>query len=138
MIKIPFLNRTLTRQNILEIIRFLITGFAAFFIDLGLYYALFPMAGIGISKAASFLGATLFTFILNKFWTFKQSRMKTGEIVRFIAFYAVSMTLNNGVNQLLFYLTHIKLVGFLSATGVCMVFNFIGLKIWVFRKSSGI
>lgn len=124
----------LDRKVTIQIVRFLITGLLAAGIDFGIYYLLFGIAGIHIAKAVSFISATAFTYIFNKFWTFDHKVMSWKEILRFVLFYIVSMGLNNIVNQEVFSLFHSKLGGFAAATAVCAVFNFFGLKLLVFKK----
>jgi putative flippase GtrA len=98
----------------------------------------------GISKGLSFLCGV--GFPLNKFLTFAQgptaasiSARKTGpEIIRYLAVYAASLAVNIGVNAAVLGLlgAQAKLLGFLVATGVTTVMNFVCLKWLVFRPNS--
>lgn len=118
-----------------QVLRFGIIGAAAAVIDYGVYYMLFPITGIIISKAVSYVLATFFTFIMNKLWTFGAKAYSRSEIVRFISLYALSIFINNIVNKAVFSLSKEKLAGFLAATAICAAVNFFGLKYFVFRKN---
>jgi putative flippase GtrA len=126
----------LKKDWVYPLLRFTVTGLLAMLIDYGVYVILFQPAGIVISKSVSFVVATLFTFLMNKFWTFEKKKWLLNEILKYVAFYAVSMVLNTVINKGVFELTHLKVPAFLSATAFCAVFNFAGLRLFVFRKTS--
>lgn len=137
-----------------QFIKFALIGFMNFFIDIGvlnlemyvsgkssgLYYTFF--------KAFSFLCAVIFSYFLNKHWTF-QDRKKTEQAKQFSQFLFVSVigmiinvtTASTIVNyiapQIKFITLSGKLWGNLGAVGgsaVGLVWNFIGYKFWVFKK----
>ncbi len=115
-----------------EAARFAAAGLTAAAIDFGVYYLLFAYAGVVVSKAVSYITATVYTFILNKLWTFGAKKYTASEIPRFLALYAVSMIINNIVNKSILTITHDKLAGFIAATVICAAVNFSGLKYFVF------
>lgn len=119
----------------LQGVRFIITGASAFLIDLGIYYGSISLIGMTAAKAVSFIGATFFTFILNKYWTFQKNELNLVEIVKYISFYCISMVLNNLVNHFVYHITSIRLLSFMAATVACMVLNFIVLKWFIFKKN---
>jgi putative flippase GtrA len=116
------------------LLRFSVTGVLAAGIDYGVYILLFHPAGIVLAKSVSFITATVFTFLMNKFWTFEKKGWDLKEVLKYVAFYAVSMVLNTLINKIIFDLTGQKVPAFIAATGFCAVFNFIGLRLVVFKK----
>lgn len=87
---------------------------------------------------ASFTGyaiATVHSFVLNKYWTFS-GQHRSSSHVQFIAFVVMNVIgsgiFSSGVN-LLTPLVGLTL-GSLISTGVTMVFNFLGARLFVFRK----
>lgn len=108
--------------------------------------------GYSIQKAISFLGAVTFSYFINKHWTF-QDKSKEAEGKKMSQFFAVSfvgMLINVGtatlvVNYLQTPLTNLiglpqldpKLwgtFGALCGTAVGLGWNFVGYKLWVFKK----
>ncbi len=130
-------DKYLKPETIYQISRFIITGILAAGVDYGVYIALFGHAGIVYAKAISFVTATVFTYIVNKFWTFERKHFSAGEAARFIGLYILSMILNTAINKAAFLLSGSKPIGFIFATGFCAVFNFLGLKLFVFGKHKG-
>ncbi|EKE25067.1 MAG: glycosyl transferase family 2 [uncultured bacterium] len=109
-------------------------------------------AGYSLQKAISFLGAVTFSYFINKRWTF-QDKSKEEEGKKMSQFFAVSfigMLINVGtatlvVNYLQAPITSIiglpqldpKLwgtFGALCGTAVGLGWNFVGYKLWVFKK----
>lgn len=110
--------------------------------------------GVGYSaqKAISFLGAVTFSYFINKYWTF-QDKSKEDEGKKMSQFFAVSfigMLINVGtaslvVNYLQTPITNALSLpvldpklwgtfGALCGTAVGLFWNFIGYKLWVFKK----
>lgn len=125
------------RKGIRQAFRFIITGLLAAGVDYGVYILLFQPLGVSPAKAVSFIAATLFTYIMNKLWTFEQAGRSIRETTVYILFYAVSLIINTLINKIVFSLTHLKEAGFIAATAFCALFNFFGLKYVVFRKKAG-
>ncbi len=117
-----------------QAIRFLITGFIAMFIDIAVYLLLINIVGIFYSKGISFICATVFTFLMNKYWTFEKKELSFNEIIKFIIFYLFSAFINAAINERVFILTEDKTAAFIAATGFCTFLNFFGLKFFVFNK----
>ncbi len=116
-----------------EIFRFLLSGITAVSVDLLSYTLLLQIhTPLPLAKGAGFLSGTLVTYFLNKFWTFQKPDREWQEVLRFIILYAVSMGINIGINHLVLAQTDMLSIAFLVATAVSTIFNFIGLKIFVF------
>ena len=116
-----------------EIIRFFFVGCGAVLTDFMIYnltLILFPM---NYSKVISFICGSLVAFIANKWWTFEQKENKPVEIFKFILLYSISLILNTIANKIIFDSTDDKIMGFIFATGLSTLINFVGLKHWVFK-----
>jgi len=123
----------LSKKNLIEIKRFIIVGSIAFFIDLGTYYILSIFLSIFLSKFFSFIIASGFTYLCNKNWTFKHQD-SDNSLIKFIIFYIISGNLNSTINSISLYLIKDKFFSFILATGFTMIFNFLGLKFFIFKK----
>jgi len=117
-----------------EIFRFLISGITAVSVDCLSYSALLYLGIIpAIAKGFGFLFGTLVTYFLNKFWTFQKPHREWQEVLRFVGVYALSMGINIGINQVVLEKTNIVIIAFLCATALSTIFNFICLKLFVFK-----
>lgn len=132
-----------------ELRSFIIIGIIATLLDFTLYTLFQQVVTYSIAKTFSFLCGTLFTYLLNKFITFKQSKHSTKEAAKFITLYGSTLVANVTVNSLMIMLisTHLNgylfithevtiIISFIAATSVSTVLNFIGQKFWVFKKTA--
>lgn len=117
-----------------QILRFLVGGGSAVITDY-LIYKILLSTGIQLdqAKAISFICGATVGFVINKLWTFEVKAFSTTEILRYIALYVVTATLNILVNRGVLFLFNVQVLAFLCATGVSTVLNFIGQKFFVFR-----
>lgn len=96
-------------------------------------------------NSVSFSVATVNSYFMNKHWTF-QDRKKSHEAVKFSQFLAVSIigiSINGGT---VYFITTFITPFFgidpllwaniakLAATGLSLIWNFVGYKLWVFKK----
>lgn len=118
-----------------EIIRFLFGGGSAVIVDY-LAYQWFMSMGLdrNIAKAISFVCGAIVGFVINKFWTFESRSFSKGEIIRYVILYACTACINALVNKIVLTLVSIEMLGFLCATAVSTILNFMGQKYFVFRK----
>jgi putative flippase GtrA len=132
-----------------ELRSFIIIGIAATLIDFTLYSIFQHFIVYSIAKTCSFLCGTTFTYLLNKFFTFKQTKHSNKEVLKFATLYSLSLIANVSVNSAVIhilktyfssfaFLTHpvVIIVAFVSATGVSTIINFTGQKLWVFKKKA--
>jgi putative flippase GtrA len=112
--------------------------------DLATYWILLGPLGPSPAKAISFLTACCVAYLLNKFWTFKAHAHSWSEISKFIGLYAGTFLANVAVNKLVIEVApelsqqlkpYVFQLGWLTATGVSTILNYIGQKFWVFRKA---
>lgn len=116
-----------------ELKRFLVAGLSAVGTDLASYYLLLNFLSHDVAKGISFLLGTIVAYIINKYWTFEKHEKSYTEILKFGVLYSVTLGVNVMTNKIVLEMTEIVFLGFLIATGVSMVLNFIGQKWWVFR-----
>jgi len=145
-----------------QITKFFIIGVSAVLVDLIVYYALSDLLNINIdfSKAAGFLIGSVYTYYLNKKWTWRHTeKTNKGMIGRFAIIYAISFIFNILINKYsllfipdfeiassitfsnkdvmtLFSVKGDKFMAFFFATVFSAVFNFLGQKYWVFSGTT--
>ena len=121
---------------------FFIVGIIAFSIDISFYYFLTSVeVSINISKGISFLLGTVFGYFVNSIFTFKVLSLRTILFLRYLGVYILSMILNIFINEQVFIFLHksmitdqmVKLFSVIFATICSMIFNFVSLKLYVYR-----
>jgi putative flippase GtrA len=126
-----------------EFLRYLFSGFSAVGTDLLTYSFLLEPMGPSPAKTLSFIAATMVSYTLNKFWTFKQAEHSWREMFSFALLYSVSLIANVLVNKIALFIVHVHVpplvqveyqIAWLMATGTSTVLNYIGQKFWVFKK----
>jgi|SRR5450830_48904 len=121
---------------------FLIVGTLTVLLDFGVYRSLvwFQVTGIDMAKTIGFLSGTVFAYFANRFWTFRCHSPAVGTAWRFILVYATTLGINVLINSfaLKFFNSIVLAVqlAFLLATGVSAMLNFMGMKFFVFKKTS--
>lgn len=118
-----------------ELLRFLVGGGSAVLVDY-ITYKLFMMIGFdrNIAKGISFICGSAVGFVINKCWTFESCGFKKNEIIKYIALYSCTACINAMVNKMVLLFIPMELFGFLCATGVSTILNFLGQKYFVFCK----
>ncbi|MBL7837198.1 MAG: GtrA family protein [Bacteroidetes bacterium] len=142
-----------------QITKFFIIGVSAVLVDFIVYYVMSDFMAINtdISKAFGFIIGTIYTYFLNKKWTWKHTeKSNKGMVFMFGIVYAVSFIFNLLINKYgLAYLPHNlisltaqssdgkistlfaikgeKFLAFFLATVVSAIINFIGQKFLVFK-----
>lgn len=115
-------------------LRFLIVGGSSTILDFIIYMLLSNKISIGVSKLISMLIASLYSFFLNKNWTFSNKDGITFFLVfKYIVGQALNIGINTLINLLIFNLCGYKIVAFICATLIAMIFNFIFQKNVVFK-----
>jgi len=120
------------------------------FLDWGILNILIAITGIatglGFSsfKGISFIIATISSYFWNKYWTFKSKKSSTGdEVKKFLSVSFVGLLINIGMASLIVFSFHssditsperIANIGAAVATIVSLIWNFVGYKLWVFKK----
>jgi putative flippase GtrA len=147
-----------TGKTVRQFAKFVLVGIMNTLVDLVILNIEMIITGIvigigySVEKSVSFLFAVTFSYFINKYWTF-QDKSKEGEGKKMSQFFLVSLVgmlinvttativvtylqipINNIIH--LSFLTP-KLWGTLGAlcgTAVGLLWNFIGYKLWVFKK----
>ena len=143
-----------------QITKFFIIGVSAVLVDFIIYYMMSDLMGINtdLSKAAGFMIGTVYTYFLNKRWTWKYTeRSNKGMVLKFGLVYAVSFVFNIFINKYglewiadfninlsltfsdgnlknIFSVKGDKFLAFFFATVMSAVINFIGQKFLVFKQ----
>lgn len=114
--------------------RFLVVGGSSTLLDYVLYWLLSTRNHYNIAKCISMVCACIYSFFLNKTFTF-QDRRKTsvGHIGKYIFSQLVNVGTNVIVNALVYEVTGFKILGMVCATGVAMIINFLLQRFFVFN-----
>jgi putative flippase GtrA len=126
------------RQNWEQLGKFCMVGAIGYAINLGVYAGLLHL-GLHYLLAAtfSFLVAVTNNYFWNRVWTFRERRAGVGaQGVRFFVVSVVSLGANLGILHLLITAGTSKLVGQAIAIVLVTPLNFIGNKLWSFRRLS--
>lgn len=142
-----------------QITKFVIIGLSAVLVDLIIYYTLTEVFKLNtdLSKASSFMIGTVYTYYLNKLWTWRYTeRSNKGMVIKFVSIYMFSMLINIFINKMgLVYIPGFevginvttdtfsqnffsfkgqKFLAFFFATLASAVINFLGQKFIVFNS----
>lgn len=124
------------RTHFWEGVRYFISGMSAVIADWGCYYFLLLFFVPFWAKGISYLVGTCLSYFMNKFWTFKISHLCHKEAIRFLILYAVSLGINVLVNEMILSVHALWIFGaFIISTGTTTIFNYLGQKFWVFRRT---
>ena len=124
------------RDNWAQLAKFCVVGAIGYAINLAVYDAILR-TGVHYLVAAtcSFLVAVTNNYVLNRAWTFRdQRRGVAAQGARFFAVSLASLGANLLVLHLLISLGSGKLVGQAIAIVLVTPLNFVGNKLWSFRR----
>jgi gtrA family protein len=125
----------MSRIKIKEVLRFLVGGGTAVVVDFCIYRLLLLFSwNMDIAKMISFICGAGVGFIINKFWTFERKQFMIKEVLKYVALYTCTGVINAIVNRCTLSIINIQIMGFLVATGVSTVLNFLGQKYVVFER----
>ena len=125
----------MSRIKIKEVLRFLVGGGTAVVVDFCIYRLLLLFSwNMDVAKMISFICGAGVGFIINKFWTFERKQFVIKEVLKYVALYTCTGVINAIVNRCTLSIINIQLIGFLVATGVSTVLNFLGQKYVVFER----
>ncbi|CDB28716.1 putative uncharacterized protein [Firmicutes bacterium CAG:582] len=114
--------------------RFLVVGGSSTLLDFVIYMLLSTKVDITISKCISMSISSIYSFFINKNWTFSDSEKITIVLaLKYILCVLINIGVNTLVNTLTFSITNNKIISFIIATGIAMIVNFVIQKEVVFR-----
>lgn len=114
--------------------RFLIVGGCSTLIDFIIYMVLSCFINIVVAKMISMIIACLFSFFVNKQWTFSfKQKTNVFLVMKFIISQILNILINTTTNAVLFKLFGIKILAFVFATFIAMIFNFLFQNYVVFK-----
>ncbi|TLP99517.1 GtrA family protein [Nesterenkonia salmonea] len=130
-----------------ELAKFGVVGAGAFVIDSAVFLWLItgPMDESHVkAKAIAVAVATLFSWIGNRYWTFRHQRTRTRvrELGMFILMNVIGLLIMSGCVAFSFYVLGLRseLASFVSGsiigTGLAMCFRFVAYKLWVFTGNN--
>ena len=126
-------------KKFFELIRYFIVGLSTVLIDFFIYKFLSNFLIIEISKTLSFLTGSLWSYQLNRLWTFKNIKPKLSQFIKYLVIHISSLFLNVLVNSLLIkilptnFLWRLNLA-FTFATLASAIYNFLFIKFLIFNK----
>lgn len=118
-------------------LKFILSGASSTLIDFCLYMLISNWLSISISKVISMTIASIYSFFINKNWTFENDdKIDKMMVFKYIFVQLLNIAVNTTVNTTMVSLTNNKLISFVVATGIAMVVNYFCQKILVFKKGT--
>ena len=122
-----------------DLTKFIIIGSTTVFIDFVIYLFLIKIGlPIKIAKAFSFVSGALFSYQANRKWTFKIKYFKLSQILSFSFLYISSLLFNVSLNSFFISIFKNQLsfeFAFIFSTTVSATYNYLGLKLFVFKRN---
>ena len=123
-----------------ELLKYIFVGLSTVLIDFLIYKFLIKFIVIYLAKTISFLSGTLFSYQLNRTWTFKSEKKTLSQFIKYLIIHITSLVLNVFINSLLlntfsknYFLSYE--VSFLIATLTSATYNFLFIKIFIFNNT---
>jgi putative flippase GtrA len=123
--------------NWIQLAKFGLVGASGYLVNLGIYALLLKRAGLHylLAETCSFLVAATWNYAWNRYWTFRAERGHFGyQGVRFLVVSGTVYGANTGLLTLLVSLGAGKIVGQAIAVVLVTPLNFLGNKLWSFRR----
>ncbi len=117
-----------------QFIRFCCVGVANVLVDYGVYRALGFVMPIYAARFLSWVVACLFSYAINRRWTFKARDKGLWPVVRFGVVNAASLALGLGLLYLFTGLGFGPTAAFWLTLPFTTVSNYLGYKLWSFRE----
>lgn len=126
----------LVKENI-SVVKFCVVGGCSTLLDMLIYFVLYEALGPVLAKMVSMSCCMVFSYNLNKKWSFSVKTKKTKkELCSYFLTQLINMAVNVGTNYLILIATKMKMVAFVVATAIAMGVNYSLQKFWVFRNKA--
>jgi putative flippase GtrA len=125
------------RRNWIQLAKFCLVGSVGYVVNLGVYSLLLNWANLNylIAAVGSFAIAVTNNYLLNRYWTFHHQRGHFAyQGMRFLVVSLVSLGANLLILHLLISAGLGKIVGQAVAIILVTPLNFVGNKLWSFRR----
>lgn len=118
------------------IAKFLVVGGSSTLLDYVIYWILSMFIHFNLAKTLSMFCSCVYSFFLNKMFTFQDRRkLSGGHVLRYIVSQAVNIGINVSINALVYGTTGIRILGMVSATVGAMIVNFLLQRFFVFQTT---
>jgi putative flippase GtrA len=122
-----------------QFLRFVVIGAGSTVLDFLVYMGLLHLIDLRLAKACGYIAGTAFSIGVNYRWNFAyQGPDGLKVIAKCCLLYLLALGLNVAVNHAALTVlgrTPVTLgAAFVLAVGACTVFNFAGMKLWIFRR----
>jgi len=139
IIKTLFVRFLSTHSTRGQIARYLVAGGSAVVVDFILYRLIMWVFDVKLlAKAVGYVGGTVYSFFVNRSFTFKRDSSNRQQVIAYLAIYVLSMFLNTGLNQLGLKTLGTGEIGinvsFAIAAVASAAFNFVCMKRFVFKR----
>ncbi len=126
-------------NSLVQFVKFNLVGVLNTLVDIGVF-ELLNVFGLNkyVAQIISYTCGVLNSYLFNTLWTFKKEKRRSAkEFVLFLCVNLVSLGVSLGMLYVAEHYLHVehKLLQKLIATPVAMVVNFLGNKLFVFKKS---
>lgn len=140
LMKHLFLRFLSTQSTRGQVARYLVAGGSAVVVDFVLYRGIMWMFDLKLlAKAVGYVGGTVYSFYVNRSFTFKRDSSNREQVISYLFIYIVSMFLNTGINQTGLFLLGTGELGinfsFITAAVTSAAFNFVCMKRFVFKRA---
>ena len=122
-----------------EFIKFFLVGISNVFVDLFIYRLSLTWLDISLSKGLSFCFGTLYSYHLNRVWTFTATTRSFQQFSRFIGISGFALGVNVATNSSVLSILPSSFkfplaFAYVIATTLSAILNFLGMKCFVFKK----
>jgi len=89
-----------------------------------------------LAKAVGYVGGTVYSFYVNRSFTFKRDSSNRAQVISYLFIYVVSMFLNTGLGLRLLGTGELGInFSFATAAVASAAFNFVCMKQFVFKRA---
>jgi putative flippase GtrA len=128
------LSKNLNRKDKIQLLKYVIVGGGSVTVDTCSYFILLNFLSYSYAKGLSFFLGSLFSYIINNYWTFGLKKLSRKNIFYFYVLYISTFIVNVFINKMVVEISSSFILAFSFATIVSTVLNYLGQKYWVFSN----